>query len=88
MSRAAPLKSTILTLKRNSTNMTTKRRLSPDAKAAVMDALRAVLTEDRTDDLIARVVAKLPWWGRWLPVGQVLDRLLPETLLEFLNENL
>lgn len=66
----------------------TTSRLPADVKAAVMDALRASLTEARTDALIARVTAKMPWWARWVPVGVVLDRLLPETLLGWIEEAL
>lgn len=63
-------------------------KLSPDLKAMVMDALRASITESRTDDLIRRGVAKLPIWLRWLPIGKALDRMLPEVLIEYVDANL
>lgn len=63
-------------------------KLSPDLKRMVMDALRAALTESRTDDLIRRATSKLPFWLRWLPIGPALDRMLPEVLLGFVDENL
>lgn len=63
-------------------------RLSHDLKAALMDAIRAVFTEERTDDLIRRLVAKLPFWLRWLPIGPALDRIIPDIFVSFLDENL
>lgn len=62
--------------------------INPEVKLAVMDALRAALTEERTDAIIKKGVSKLPLWLRWLPIGAALDRLLPELLLSFVDENI
>ncbi len=59
----------------------------PDSmKAAIMDAVRAAFTEDRTDEFISRITARLPWWTKALPVGRVLDELLPDVIIDFLDE--
>ena len=63
-------------------------KLSPDAKAMLMDALRASITESRTDDWIRRALAKLPFWLRWLPLGKILDKMMPEALINYVDENL
>ena len=55
-----------------------------------LDVLRSVLTEEHTDrakDLIvARIKPHLPFWARWLPIGRVIDALLPEVLLSVFEE--
>lgn len=46
-----------------------------------------ILTEENTDKLIDIVLAliKLPIWLRWLPLRSILDRLLPNVLLDALK---
>ena len=55
-----------------------------------LDIIRSVLTEEHTDrakDLIvARIKPHLPFWARWLPIGRVIDALLPEVLLSVFEE--
>ena len=64
--------------------------LSTDARAAALAGLREVLTEDNTDKIIARLVEiikpRLPIYLRWIPVGTVLDALLPGALLRVFEE--
>lgn len=66
--------------------MTPAARVSPEVKSAVLDALRAGLTEERTDALIAKLVSKLPWWLRWLPIEKALDALLPGALFDLVDD--
>jgi hypothetical protein len=66
--------------------VTRASRLPAEVKASVMDALRAGLTESRTDAIIASVVAKLPWWTKWMPVAMILDRVLPDMLLGWVED--
>ena len=67
-------------------------RLADDAKAAALSGIREVLTEENSDKLIARVVElvkpKLPVYLRWIPIGTVLDALLPGVLLKVFEEAL
>ncbi len=60
----------------------------PEVKEAALDAVRAAFTEERTDAFIAKLTARLPWpwWTKFIPVGQVLDQLLPDVLIDFLEE--
>ena len=64
--------------------------LSADAKSAALSGLREVLTEENTDKIIARLVeiikGRLPLYLRWIPVGAVLDALLPGALLKVFEE--
>ena len=66
--------------------------LADDAKAAALSGIREVLTEENSDKLIARVVElvkpKLPVYLRWVPIGTVLDALLPGVLLRVFEEAL
>ena len=66
--------------------------LSTDMKAAALAGIRVVLTEENTDVLIARIEAlikpKLPWYAKYLPIGAILDRLLPDVLLRVFEEHL
>ena len=56
------------------------------------DTLKDVLTEERTDSikdlLVDGIKSKLPRWMRWLPIGKVIDALLPEVLLSVLKDAL
>lgn len=64
--------------------------LTSDARAAALAGIREVLTEDNTDKIIARMVElikpKLPIYLRWIPIGTVLDALLPGALLKVFEE--
>lgn len=64
--------------------------LTVEAKSAALAGVRAVLTEANTDRIIemleARIAPKLPWYARWVPLGVVLDRMLPETLLRVFED--
>ena len=64
--------------------------LTAEAKSAALAGVRAVLTEDNTDRIIemleARIASKLPWYARWMPLGVILDRMLPETLLRVFED--
>lgn len=60
--------------------------LPPEVKAAALDAVRAAFTEERTDAFIEKLTARLPWWTKFVPVGKVLDQLLPDVLIDFLEE--
>ena len=64
--------------------------LTSDAKGAALVGIRAVLTEENTDFLVKRlaslVSSKLPWYAKWLPIGVMLDHLLPDTLLKVFEE--
>lgn len=62
--------------------------LVAEARTAGLEAIREVLTEENTDELIALILEhlKLPFWMRWLPIGAVLDRLLPDTLLRIFEK--
>ena len=59
-------------------------------KQLAKDVIRSVLTEkhtDRVNDIIvARVKPHLPFWLRWVPIGRVLDALLPGVLLSVLDD--
>ena len=64
--------------------------VTDQAKAGARSAARAILTEEKTDALIAiivpRVKAALPSYLRWIPIGTVLDKLLPGTILSIVEE--
>ena len=64
--------------------------ISTRSKHAVFNILNDLLTEEATDKfkVYARdlIKAKLPVWLRWLPVGRVIDALLPEVLLAALED--
>jgi len=57
--------------------------MNAEAKSAFFDALSAVLTEERTDQLIDAIMRRLPlpWWFPAAFVRSLLDRLLPDVLL-------
>lgn len=46
-----------------------------------------ILTEENTDIVIDQVLSliKLPIWLRWLPLRSILDRLLPDVLINALK---
>ena len=56
-------------------------------KDQALAVVKRVLTEENTDKLkrtLKRgIKSKLPGWLKWVPVGRVLDALLPEVLVEF-----
>lgn len=60
------------------------------SKRAALKILEEIITEESTDrfKVYARdlIKAKLPIWLRWLPIGRVIDALLPEVLLAVLKE--
>jgi len=64
--------------------------LTGEAKVAALAGIREVLTEENTDKIIARMVElikpRLPIYLRWIPVGTVLDALLPGALLRVFEE--
>lgn len=64
--------------------------LSTDVRAATITGIREVLTEANTDAIIERVIPRvksaLPAYLKWLPVGTVLDYLLPGTLEKVIVE--
>ena len=61
-----------------------------EAKAGALTTARSILTEHNTDALIEvlvpRIKAKLPMWLKWLPLGTILDKILPGTLLSVIEE--
>jgi len=61
----------------------TIQTLESDARNAGLLAIRTVLTEENTDDLIDMVMDKvhLPAWLKWLPIRALLDKLLPGVIL-------
>lgn len=65
-------------------------QVSLDARNGALVTARTILTEENTDKVIAilvpRVKAKLPFWAQWLPIGRVLDALLPGVVLQVLEE--
>lgn len=62
--------------------------LESDSRQAALEALEKILTEENTDALIEILMdmLKLPFWLRWLPIGSVLDQVLPETLLDLFRK--
>lgn len=64
--------------------------LSADVRSATLVGVKEVLNEENTDALIARIVPKvkaaLPAYLRWLPIGTVLDALLPGALGKVFEE--
>lgn len=63
-------------------------RVGDAGRSAALEALREILTEENTDALIRIIEDKisLPFWLRWIPLGSILDRLLPEKLLEVFED--
>ena len=61
-----------------------------EARRATVSVLQQYLTEENTDVFVKilrkRIKRKLPRWARWLPIGKVLDALLPELLLDFFED--
>lgn len=64
------------------------RKLGDDSRRAGLVAIREILTEENTDAMIKILVDRidLPFWLAWLPVGSVLDKLLPEALLSVFED--
>lgn len=64
--------------------------LSSQAKKALIDTLREEFTEERSDvvkKVIRRKIKKrLPSWLSWLPIGRILDELLPEVLIDSIED--
>ena len=67
-----------------------RAQLIDEVRAATLQGVRTVLTEENTDILIERMVAlikpRLPVYLRWIPIGTVLDALLPGALLKVFEE--
>lgn len=63
-------------------------RLEDSTREAGLTAIREILTEENTDALIEILMdrLKLPFWLSWLPIGKVLDKMLPETLLNLFED--
>lgn len=61
---------------------------SPETVTKVMEFLRRVISEDRTDEWIELLFAriKLPWWIPGWAARRALDQLLPEMLLDSLED--
>lgn len=61
-----------------------------DAKGGALAGLRAVLTEENTDKIIAKleeaIKARLPWYAKWIPLGVILDKMFPEILLKVFED--
>ena len=59
-------------------------------KQLALAVIKSVLTEKNSDKLKGvlkkGIKKRLPRWARWLPIGKVLDALLPETLIEFFEQ--
>jgi len=62
--------------------------VGPAVKDAILDALRDALTEENTDRLIDLMILKLslPWWIPTAFIRKILDRLLPDVVLNLLEE--
>lgn len=64
--------------------------VSAEARAGALTTARAILTEDNTDALIAAIVPRvkkaLPKYLQWLPIGTILDKILPGTVLSVVEE--
>ena len=64
--------------------------VSNEAKAGALVTARSILTEENTDALIRaiepRIKKALPSYLRWVPIGMVLDKLLPGTILSIIEE--
>lgn len=64
--------------------------VSQEAKAGALVTARSILTEENTDALIEaivpRVKAALPSYLKWLPIGTILDKVLPGTVLSVVEE--
>jgi len=65
-------------------------KIPQSVRQDTLEVIKAYLTEENSDvfvrALTRRVKRRLPRWVRWLPVGRVLDALLPEILLEFFED--
>lgn len=63
-------------------------RLEDSTREAGLTAIREILTEENTDALIEILLDRisLPFWLSWLPIGKVLDKMLPETLLNLFED--
>ncbi len=63
---------------------------SRQAKQATLVVLKEVLTEESSDKLKRilkkKIKSKLPGWAKWIPIGQILDALLPEVLIDFFED--
>ena len=68
--------------------MTPAPKMDSELKRAAIDAVSAAFTEERTDALISKLTSKVPFWLRWLPIGTLLDRVLPEALIDWMEETL
>lgn len=59
-------------------------------RQSAWEVLEQVVTEERTDELIEKLVKqvkpKLPVWLRWLPITYVLDAIFPELVLGWLKD--
>lgn len=59
-------------------------------KQLALDVVQGILTENNTDKLkdiiVARIKPHLPFWAKWLPIGRVIDALLPEVLLSVFKD--
>lgn len=66
------------------------QNLGEDARVATLSGVREVLTEENTDAIIERIVSyvkpRLPFYLKWLPLGTVLDSLLPGALLKVFDD--
>ena len=64
-------------------------RISKRAKKEALAVVEQVLSEENTDELVKilrkEIKKRLPRWARWLPIGKVLDALLPGALVKFLR---
>ena len=65
-------------------------QVSTEARGAALEVVRTVLTEENTDAIITKLTdaikAKLPWYAKFVPIGTVLDKLLPESLLRVFED--
>ena len=64
--------------------------INAQTRFIALETIRSVLTEKNTDQLRNvlrhRIKRKLPRWARFLPIGRIIDALLPEVLLEFFED--
>ena len=60
---------------------------TPEQRKAALAVIKSVLTEENSDKLKKTlkkgIKKRLPRWLKWLPIGKILDSLLPEVLVEF-----
>lgn len=62
--------------------------VGPAIKQEILDALKEALSEENTDRVIDLMLLKLslPWW---IPTGfvrKILDRLLPDVVINLIEE--